>query len=617
MFITRLNRLFEKHGKVAFIVMLFVIVGPFVFFIGPQSLLDAMRGKSSGPSHVVKLGDKKYNEAELRVHYAAETMRAEQMAQYGMPMPAPSVMWQSAVDRLLMLREAIKLGKGEVTTEELVKSIRSNPMLQTEGKFDQQKFEYFKMMMQKYGLTPGDYDTMARDDIVLRRLFNHYSAEAEKSLTSDEAIKKDYIENETKYDCLTRRFTGSEYEKQAEAEYLARFKTPAEREAESKKYYDATVEPMRADLEAQLTANKGNEAFREAFQNVKSTLTANLTLSDAEVEKQVGAYGDKLVKVMPFFIRERKMVMAVSFPLADYPATATAEEIQKEFDAGKDSNYKDKKLEEVKAGIQKSLERQKSLDAAGKAATSFKEAVYAVAMNLTEGQTVQKVFETVAQEHKLKVQKSTWFDDTTVDTAAGISSEVISKGYAELSDLKPLSSKIEGASACYVACWQATQPAMLPKFEAATTVDIQEKVLKVMAAEDAPKLASKDAAAVAIALKAATSPEADQIAKFKLEKETLTRAMDYNKLLAGFKTLAPGEVSSPVEIPASYMPASVMIAKLTKITPPTDEEFAKAKVEHRQTMINNEVSKKIAELRERLRKENKVEFNRLEIDRRR
>ncbi len=619
MFITRLNRLFEKHGKVAFIVMLFVIVGPFVFFIGSASLLDVMRGKAGrggAPSHLVKIGGKKYNEAELRVHQVAESLGVR-----GQQQPSASILWQRAVDRMLMLGEAKKLGLGEVSEAELVKEIRSNPMVQTDGKFDQNKFNYLKAVLaREYGISPADYDTMVGYDIVLRRLNTRYMSEAEKSLTSEEAVKKDYIENQTKFECLTRQFMASDYEKQAETEYLARFKTPAEREAEAKKYYEATVEPLRTDIDALLAAGKGNDAPREALQDVKSRLTADLKLTDAEVDKQLGEYRGKLLKALPFFVWERKKVMAITFPLAKYPATATPEEIKKEFEAGKEQNYKDKKLEEVQADIEKSLVHQKSLAAASKAAAKFKDIVYdrAQNQNLVEGQTVQTIFEAVAKEQALKVETSNWFDDKTEATAAGINGAVVAKAYGELSDVKPLSSVIEGSDACYASCWLATQPAVLPKFTPATAADIQEKVLKAVAEEEAPKLASKDAAAVLAAVKAAPLVEADLAAKFKMKNATLTREMDYEKILAGFKTTVAGDVSGPIDVPAFYyMPATVKIARLLKVTPPTDEEFAKAKVEHRQRMIQEEVGKKMNALREKLRKENKVEFNRLEVERRR
>ena len=616
MFITRLNRLFEKHGKVAFVVMLFVIVGPFVFFIGSASLLDAMRGKTRGaPTHLVSINGKQMQESELHLHIVAESIRMEQMGMYRRP--SVTELRQAAVDRMLMLREAKKQGLGNVTQEELIKSIRANPMVQTDGKFDQKKYNYFKMMIQaQYRITPSDYDTMASDDIVLTRLINKYSSEAEKALGADDpAIKKDYLENQTKYDCLTRRFMASDYEKQAEAACIAGFAKPEDRAAAAKKYYDATVEPMRADIEAQLTTGRGNDAIREAFQKVKQQLTNDLKLKDAEVEKQTSDYADKLTKVMPFFVRERKMVAVVAFPLADYPATATPEEISKEFTAGKDTNYKDKKLEDVSANIQKALVRQKSLAAAGKAATDFKNAVYAAAVNLADGQTVHGVFEVVAKEKNIKQQTSTWFDDAE-STDAGINYVVAAKSYGEVSDVKPLSSVIDGSEACYVACWLGTKPALLPKFDDAA-VAIQDKVAKVMAAEAAPKLAAKEAAEVAAALKIAPLVEADLVAKFKVEKNTLTRDADYNKILPGFKKMVPGEVSGPIETsPSMYMPASVMVAKLMNVTLPTDEEFNKAKAEYRQTMISREVSKKFNDLRERLRKENQVEFNRLAPDRR-
>ena len=185
MFISHFNRYFEKHAKVTYLVLLIVIIATFVIFVTPG---DVFRGNG----RVTDIGEmygKKLNVDQMKAEFQKTTVGLWlQYPQYfGRDLGFDNdILLQQTLMRMRMMHEARRLGMDQVSDEEVKNVIAKCPVFFEDGKFSPDAFKStLDALNNAYGMMPGEFDDVIRENIVIERVQNKV---ADAVTVSDEEI---------------------------------------------------------------------------------------------------------------------------------------------------------------------------------------------------------------------------------------------------------------------------------------------------------------------------------------------------------------------------------------------------------------------------------------------
>ncbi len=195
MFISRVNRLFERHGRAAFLIIGIVIIIPFVFFVTPGKRGGGkqFRGGDIGEMY----GRTIDRDTFFQNYHAADIAILMRWGQLPSQNPQLSgLLIQETLKRIRAIKEARIRGLDQVGASEITDMVRDHWLFQEEGKFSQARFSRFKEnLLAPRSIDGARFDDIIRENIMINRLEEQITA---KVFVSPEELRQEFNQaNET------------------------------------------------------------------------------------------------------------------------------------------------------------------------------------------------------------------------------------------------------------------------------------------------------------------------------------------------------------------------------------------------------------------------------------
>ncbi|MEI6056884.1 MAG: SurA N-terminal domain-containing protein [Lentisphaerota bacterium] len=178
MFITRMNRLFHKHGRLAFGLLTLFIIVPFVlyFSVAPEEIFNALSfgsAKSNIEVYGKRIPQKEFDKSMTNVMIS--------MTVQGWPVDfnSSSTVQQltpAALDRIIILKEVNRL-KISPNDASLAAYLKTLPVFQSETGFNYDRYKMMVYALGRYGITQTDIESALREDVSIATLKNIISNE--------------------------------------------------------------------------------------------------------------------------------------------------------------------------------------------------------------------------------------------------------------------------------------------------------------------------------------------------------------------------------------------------------------------------------------------------------
>lgn len=300
MFITHINKLCQKHSRVAFLIIGVLIIIPFVFLWGSSG--DFMRGNKFRSGNAGTMYGKNISQEDF-----VTAMRATEISlylKYGVwvrDMPQTKDQWvQETVRRMWALHEAKLQGLTRVSDAELAAEIKAK--FDSKANPDAPSLSLMLAFLKRQGLDGEFFDQAVREDIAIRRLEERQTAGV---LVSPDEARQEFDRLETKFEVAVANLPYTDELKTAGVQ-------PTDEEVTA--WYAAKVEPFRAlvaagktpeDLlrEKQKAEGVPPEARRQAVQEIRTFLE-------------------------PYYVNAKRQVRIAVFPLDAYKDKAKVTEAQ-------------------------------------------------------------------------------------------------------------------------------------------------------------------------------------------------------------------------------------------------------------------------------------------------
>ncbi len=178
MFISKMNRLFHKHGRLAFGLLTLFIIVPFVlyFSVAPDEILNALSFGATKSN--IEIYGKRIPQKELDKSLT-DVMISMTVQGWPIDFNSSSTAQQltpAAVDRIELLREVNKL-KISPTDVDLAAYLKTLPIFQSENGFSYDRYKMFIYALGRYGITQANIEFAMREDVALSMLKNIISNE--------------------------------------------------------------------------------------------------------------------------------------------------------------------------------------------------------------------------------------------------------------------------------------------------------------------------------------------------------------------------------------------------------------------------------------------------------
>jgi peptidyl-prolyl cis-trans isomerase D len=329
MFISKMNNLFHKHGRIAFGILTIVIIIPFVLYFSasPSDLLN-MFSSSSKDSHVQMYGNAipqdKLEDAItgtlITLAVAGKNVDFESMRQ-------EKAVIEQATNRLRLLKVVDQRGL-TIDDFNVAAYIREIPIFQVKGEFNVNMYKMFvTYYLGRYGINQNQFEDALRKDLLINMLKNQI---ANTTIVTDAEILQYYNNLNNAYKIQSIRFSEKNYEKDVKVttkelkkfykENRSRYLIPAKykigavrfnfikykKEAEKlvtkkqidnyynvnkKSYKDKTATEAKTEIRKQLVQEKAESTARTAAQKFA-------VASYKEIESST----DDIAKVKPYDI---------------------------------------------------------------------------------------------------------------------------------------------------------------------------------------------------------------------------------------------------------------------------------------------------------------------------
>ncbi len=531
MFITRMNRLFARHGRVAFGILTLFIIVPFVLYFSSGVNVTEIFAPKKNASGVSMYGR---SIAFDELNHIIDMKLLSISLQWGMPVDFRNSegrreFLEEALDRQRQLDEASKLGV-KVSDNEVASKILSLKMFMTDNKFDEEKFNrHATFYLQPFGLSKQSLDEAVRGDLIIEKLKEQITRSV---VVTEDEVKSYYLLNNEEIISKVARFKSSDFvnpeppdDKDLE-NYLAvnqkKYQIPAKYKAEVVKFiyedFDQEAAGKCTDkmLEDYYNANKARfkESVEKPLEQVKedvrkAVIEQNKSASSQEI---YAAYLNKLYGYCPPIKRLPGQPVFDSAANFAHHVKATraltdtdlevyylknksrySEQVPKSFEKAKDEI----KLEVVKK------EREKL--AADKAQRLANEVYKQIEQEGKEGVArAAEIFSKFFKDKGMHVAPTDWVEAQTTNIP-GIGDEPeLAKAIAKIHPDQPISDTIKGKNAAFVNCLTAIE-----KERDAKLSEMKDKIIKDYKDEKALTLARDTARDTAARITKALEEKSD------------------------------------------------------------------------------------------------------------
>lgn len=305
-----MNRLFHKHGRLAFGLLTLFIIVPFVlyFSVAPDEIFNAL-SFGSAKSNIEVYG-KRVSQKELDKSIT-DAMISMTVQGWPIDFNSSSTVQQftpSAVDRIILLKEVntLKISPNDASLAAYLKTL---PIFQSENGFNYDRYKMMIYALGRYGITQTDIESALREDVSIAMLKDIISNEV---LVTEKGTLDYYNNLNQTYSVKVADFKAKDYlskvvinEKDLQSYFgsnSSKYLTPRKSKAIIVKFGFALY---RADAEKSVTqlavdeyyqANKANYSSmkeKEAKAKIKDELIDDFSKTAAKSKAQefaVGAY---------------------------------------------------------------------------------------------------------------------------------------------------------------------------------------------------------------------------------------------------------------------------------------------------------------------------------------
>lgn len=388
MMISRMNRLFEKHGKWAFGIFIGIIIISFVLYFSPGfSFMGLFKSHERGFGSAF---GKSFSEADVReqidhilISYSLKNPNISPENNFFREIAAPM-----AVERIILLRAAAKRGIN-IDNAAVASYLRAVPIFQKEGSFDSGKYELFvKNKLDPFRLSKQSLDDAVREELIIERLHD--------DITTGVIVTPKELR--TAFDNLYEKFKVK----------TARFKADD---------YLSEVDPDEKSIESFFTAN--SDKYKIPAKYRAKIVPFNYT-----------DYGKKVLpSITEENIKKYYELNKNNYKLKD--------EIQP--------------LEKVKEKIRKELTGTETKKLAYREAQLFAVEAYRLTAEEEKREIALSAFQKLTEKHKKKSFDSDWFTAETINIKAAGAEPELAKDIAKMHSDQPISDAIPGKNAAFVA----------------------------------------------------------------------------------------------------------------------------------------------------------------------
>ena len=227
MFITRINKLFHKHGRVAFGVLTLVVIVPFVLYFSatPDDILGMFfsRSKKSRVSMYGKTVSQKKLDENITNVMIAMTLQGYRL-NFEAARDQQEIL-QEALKRIRLLKAAEERGI-LVDDLQVAAYIRDLPLLQKDGRFDLETYNMFvQYLLREYRVGNQEIEDVARENLIMDIL----KEQVEDSVVVTIAGAREFYDtSHGTYEVKVATFNSSDYSRSVKPEG-----------EEVKKYFDS------------------------------------------------------------------------------------------------------------------------------------------------------------------------------------------------------------------------------------------------------------------------------------------------------------------------------------------------------------------------------------------
>lgn len=333
MIISKLNRFTDRHGKAAIIIIALLIVIPFVFMWGPNSVFD--RSGERRLTHAGEIYGRKIPIGEMvrLVRFAQlDVMRNQQQPLNLGETRVVEFLVDQALQRVQALREAKARKLDTVSEEQIDDMIRRS--FSVDGAFDRDSYMMFsELMLRPMGLDEQDFREFVRQDIILGRV---YSEVLSGVFVTPLEVEEQLLKNHQKFSVAYRAFERSDFIAAAESE-LASEEAVAQAlaalkdanpdgaqeidrddavdevlEAQAREFFESSIEPLRPWIDGTYGLDEVSSRYAAAFD-------AENAVSDKPTPIAPDEFGDRLNRlVRPLYESPTKRLVVASIPVSAF-----------------------------------------------------------------------------------------------------------------------------------------------------------------------------------------------------------------------------------------------------------------------------------------------------------
>jgi peptidyl-prolyl cis-trans isomerase D len=210
MFITRINKMFHKHGRIAFGVLTIVIIIPFVLYFSatPDDILNMffLGGSNSNVSMYGETLSREKLDQNTTNAMIAMTLQGYQL-NFETARDQQQIL-QEALNRIRLLTVANKRGI-MVDDMQVASYIRSIPLFQEKGVFNLKNYDMFvQYILGKYRLGDEDVENVARENLIIDILRKQI---IDSVVATDAGAREFYNASNESYNVKVATFDSSDY----------------------------------------------------------------------------------------------------------------------------------------------------------------------------------------------------------------------------------------------------------------------------------------------------------------------------------------------------------------------------------------------------------------------
>ena len=172
MFISKMNKLFHKHGRIAFAVLTLLIIVPFIlyFSVAPDEILSSFSSLMNKSN--VSVHGKRISKTELNKNINTAMVS---MIMQGCPpdflnsTSGSKQVLMFALDRMVLAKEAAEIGI-RIDDKAVAEFLKTSSVFQGENGFSYDRYRMFLYSMNRYGLNEEEVTSSIRETLAIEAL---------------------------------------------------------------------------------------------------------------------------------------------------------------------------------------------------------------------------------------------------------------------------------------------------------------------------------------------------------------------------------------------------------------------------------------------------------------